>query len=111
MDNKEGDILKSLNLPRHQSLRLFYISKNRFFFNITVLFKLIERSLKKKKHFDAVLITDTSLFKLLSGLKWVFTTPLVYINPDKMPERSNDDASWRRNADFIVQKIREEIRK
>jgi len=101
-------VFNSISLPKHQSMRLFYLGKNRLLFFIKILFKLIERSLKRKKHFDAVLVSDFKLFRNLSRFKRFFKTPLFYIKKEQLPIDIKDEASWIKRANFIASLVRKE---
>ena len=110
-NKKLGSRIDSLSLPKHQSLRMFYLGKNKVIFSVAVLCKLIERSLKKKKHYDAVLISDPDLFKTLQRFKKLFKTPLVYVKKDKSPIDVKDENTWNKRAQIIKNIIKEETQK
>ena len=97
--------LLSLKVPEHQSLRLFRMSGVKALFYLEVLFRLTERRLKGKKSFDAVVVSDRSLFRFLKALNFLFLTPVHYIGEsDSAPD--DTETSWRRRAESIAELIR-----
>jgi cellulose synthase/poly-beta-1,6-N-acetylglucosamine synthase-like glycosyltransferase len=101
-----------LELPEHQNLRLFYMSGRKFIFYVGTLFRLIERRLKGKKLFDAVLVSDKSLYRVLTFFKRAILVPVFFI--DKESERRNDreereEDLWRERARSIVETIKEDM--
>ena len=75
---------RPIELPEHQSLRIFNMSGLKLFFYAGVLFRLIERRLKGKKLFDVVLVSDRKLFGFLTFFKRFFGTKLEYIGKDRL---------------------------
>lgn len=106
-DIKAKKAVDSLRLPAHQNVRRYYLSRKFFF--ITILFKLVERSLKGKKHFDACLITNRNLFNALSRFRGLFRTPLIYIDKDQFPFDAKNEKTWSERASAITNIIKEEI--
>ena len=109
MDRSSKDELHELDLPEHQSFRLFGMSGTKPLFYIGVLFRLIERRLKNRKLFDAVLVSDKELFKTLSLFKRLFSTPIYYIEDEavSLPTKSRDtEEFWRERARSIVEMVK-----
>lgn len=100
------DQLDSLNLPEHQSLRIFRLSGIKFIFYLEVLFRLIERRLKRKKPFDVVMVSDKRMLKFLSRFKGLFLVPLFFIGRDEFQYGTNMEESWRMRARNIVEHIK-----
>lgn len=99
--------LESMNLPEHQNLRSFHLSGINFIFYIGVLFRLVERRLKRKKHFDLILVSDDKLFKFLYFFRKLFLTPVVYIERNDLSGTSQEgesERSWRRRAKGIIER-------
>lgn len=107
-DGNKRKILQTLSLPKHQNLRLFYLYKSKVLFLITILFKLIERANKKKKAFDIVLVSNKTLFKILSRFKKFFRTPILYMDINQSPVDPKNEHSWTTRANFIADFIRKE---
>lgn len=111
IDRNQKKLLNSMSLPRHQNMRLFFMGKNRILFFAEVLFRLVERSLKRKKHFDAVLTSDPDLFRVLSRFKKLFRAPVFYIKRETSPIDTRDENSWSRRAHVITNIIKKGIRR
>ncbi|MBL7068759.1 MAG: glycosyltransferase family 2 protein [Candidatus Omnitrophica bacterium] len=104
-DNALKKALDSMNLPEHQSLRLFNMSGNKRLFYLSVLFRLVERRLKKRKLFDAILVSDKKLLNFLRFFKALFSTPLFYIEREHRLEEFNEK-SYRILAGAIAESIK-----
>ncbi|MFH1753517.1 MAG: glycosyltransferase family 2 protein [Candidatus Omnitrophota bacterium] len=109
MDKSAKTRLEKLDLPEHQSLRVFGMSGIRPIFCIEVLFRLIERRMKKRKSFDAVVVSDKRLFNTLMLFRGFFLTPVFYItgrgeasSPD---DGGNVEAFWRERARSIADTV------
>ena len=101
--------LRFLKLPEHQNLRLFNMSGPRYMFYAEVLFRLIERRLKRKKHFDVIFVSDRNLFKLLTAFKRLISVPVVYLEadrPDFKGMQYRDEEFWRKRAKEIVKSVK-----
>jgi len=96
--------LDALEMKEHQSLRLFKFSGFRPFFYLEVLFRLIERNMKRRKAFDAVLVSDKGLEKFLRALKPLFGTQIIYIGRESVPvlREGRDESAWRERARAIA---------
>ena len=99
--------LSSMGLPEHQSLRTFNMSGVKWVFFLEVLFKLIERDLKKKKHFDLVMVSDRNLYNALSLFKPLFKTPIVFIKREEIAADKEAEELWSKRAREIVGSIRD----
>jgi len=105
-DKELKEALDSMNLPEHQSLRVFEMSANTAFFYLNVLFRLVERRLKKRKPFDAILVSDGRLLKFLSFFKVLFSAPLFYIEKEEIDIKDASEESYRRLAGAIAGSIK-----
>jgi len=99
--------LDLLNLPEHQSLRLFNMSGIRPIFYLELLFKLIERRLKGKKLFDVILVSDKRLLKVLTSFKGLFSIPIFYIARDSFQYDKGEEL-WSKRAKEITNLVRKD---
>ena len=109
---RQRKALRELRLPEHQGLRLFHMSGVKAIFYLEVLFRLIERRLKRKKAFDVVLISDKRLWKFLILFNQFFSVPVFYIGPEAFSHnngRRDDEGSWRKRARYIVNSIKKGV--
>ena len=90
-----------------ENLRLFKMSGIRPLFYTQVLFRLIERKAKGRKHFDIVLVSDRRLYKALSSFKRFFSVPVVYIERPAGTGKA-DDQQWRAMAREIAAGFKKE---
>jgi hypothetical protein len=86
-------------------MRVFNMSAFKPVFYFEVLFRLVERRLKGRKLFDAVVVSDKALYKFLSAFRKSFSTPIYFIKTDPF-SAEDTDRRWRKRAVDIVEMIK-----